>query len=63
MTYRELAEKIEWMTEQQKDLDVTVFDMNDEEFYALKDLDFVKEDDVLDKGHPFLRTFIEVSEK
>jgi hypothetical protein len=57
LTYRDLYRKIEKMSEYQKDMDVTMFDPNDEEYYALCKLSFTDETDVLDKQHPYLHTF------
>lgn len=55
MTYRELAEMIANMTEEQKDMDVTLFDNNDGEFCGLGNLKFTDGDeDRLDIGHPYL---------
>ncbi|MHA2022798.1 MAG: hypothetical protein ACTSWQ_03965 [Candidatus Thorarchaeota archaeon] len=57
MKYRDLYKKIEQMTEQQKDMDVTLLDSNDDEFCALTELRFSKDSDVLDKDHPYFFGF------
>ncbi len=57
MTYRELAEYISNLTDEQKDSDVTVFVSGVEEYYTLVG-DYpaleANGDDVLDDGHPYL---------
>ena len=59
MTYRELAEYISKLNDEQQDSDVTVYVMGAGEFYPLvvgcpvseaKEID----NDVLDEGHPYL---------
>lgn len=58
MTYRELANIISTMTEEQKDMDVTFYDHNDGEFSGFAHLDYTGEDwEELDPGHPYLHTF------
>lgn len=69
MTYRQLAQAISWMTDEQKDSDVTVLLMNEDEVYGA--CDFVRNwpdpkspegqeqgvdqvDGVLDPNHPYL---------
>jgi hypothetical protein len=54
MTYRELATSILIMNDEQKDSIVTIFDTNISEFFPVASLSFSEDDDVLDKGHPFL---------
>ena len=56
MTYRELAEYISNLSEEQKDCDVTVFISGVEEYYSLSQYPVVEADgdDVLDDGHPYL---------
>jgi len=57
MTYRELSEYIENLTEEQKNCDVTVYVSGVDEYYSLVG-DFPAlesdHDDVLDKDHPYL---------
>jgi hypothetical protein len=53
MTYRQLGDAIKIMTQEQLNMDVTVHDDEDDEFFSAK-LKFQQEDDVLDHGHPFL---------
>ena len=54
MTWTELRDKINNMSEEQRNTDVTFFDSNEGEFFALCRLNFTSEDDVLDKNHPYL---------
>ena len=56
MTYRELADLIENMTDEQKDQDVTVFVAEQNEYYPLvKDFPVCQSDgDVLEEGHYYL---------
>jgi succinate dehydrogenase flavin-adding protein (antitoxin of CptAB toxin-antitoxin module) len=66
MTYRQLMKMIEEMTDEQKDSDVTFFDNNDQDFYALSGLVFNEpplETDVLDRDHPYFIGFEYVKEK
>jgi hypothetical protein len=51
MTYEQLGKIIEGMTEEQKQMDVTV--AVDGEYWE-GHLDEADEDDVLDEGHPFI---------
>ena len=37
-----------------KNSDVTVYNKDEDEFYGVEDVAYSKEDDVLDKGHPYL---------
>jgi hypothetical protein len=57
MTYRELAEVINnKLTEEQKDSDVTIYDLTTDEYYPMSD--WFKSSDkfqsVLDDGHPVI---------
>lgn len=56
MTYRELAEYISKLNDEQQDSDVTVYVMGAGEFYPLVPDYPVSEidNDVLDEGHPYL---------
>jgi len=54
MTWKELKAHIEVMDEDQIETDVTVHDMENNEFFKVLDIDFSREDDILDKNHPFL---------
>ncbi len=54
MTYKELKIHIEAMDKEQLNSDVTVYLTPVCEFFAAKNIAFSVEDDVLDKGHPFL---------
>jgi hypothetical protein len=56
MTWKELKEHIEKMTEEQRNTDVTVYVTGVDEYYPLHghEIDTSITDDVLDKGHPFL---------
>ena len=52
MTYRELLEELNRLSEEQANSDVTV--CCDDEFCPVKSLKFTEETDVLDKNHPYL---------
>lgn len=55
MKWKELAEHIAQMTDEQKETHVTAQDSVSEEFYAIATLEFATEPvDVLDVNHPFL---------
>jgi hypothetical protein len=59
MTYLELAERIQTMTEVQLNTDVTIYDSSIDEFYPLdKDTPLLvgndDTNDVLDTDHPYL---------
>lgn len=56
MTYRELAEQLAHLNDEQLDSDVTVYDTNQDEYFGCYELvlRFEEETDVLDEGHPFL---------
>lgn len=58
MTYAELAHKISEMTDYQKNCDVTVFEIRDQEYFKANLL-FEEDGDVLDKDHPFLIMYTE----
>jgi hypothetical protein len=54
MTYRELMTRIQQMTEDQKDSDLTIFVSDIDEFYPAE-LRFTDEsEDRLDPSHPFI---------
>ena len=53
MTYRELIETLEKLTEEQLNCTVTVEDLYHEEYYGA-DFDIVIESDVLDEDHPII---------
>jgi hypothetical protein len=56
MTWKELAEKINGLTEEQQGTDVTFFDTNDGEYYLIPSFLVAEEDeDRIDPGHPFLQ--------
>ncbi len=55
MTYLELANKIlNQFTKEQQEMNVTIYDKFDDEWFGINKLDIIIEDDVLDKSHPFL---------
>jgi hypothetical protein len=59
MTWKELAQKINDLSEEQKNTDVTFYDTNDGQFYALRSFLIAdKNEDVIDPGHPFMQGFI-----
>ena len=53
MTYKELVEILRRLPEENQKCDVTIYDRNRNEFYALKSVS-VGNTDVLDAGHPYL---------
>jgi hypothetical protein len=56
MTYKELKNQLEKLNEDQQDMDVTIYDSEDDEFYGCyaHDLSINNEDDTLDDNHPYL---------
>ena len=59
MTYRELQKQLNTLfTEEQLDMDVTIYEYTVDEFFKATLLDFQGETDVLDENHPYF-----VSEK
>jgi hypothetical protein len=55
MTWDDLKYRIEQMTPEQRDTDVTFYDHNDEEFYQIRRLLIaVKGEQAIDEGHPYL---------
>lgn len=62
MTYRELAEKIGRMSDEEKDCDVSVHSVIEDEYFSISDqVSFINEDesDVMDDGHPYLKMKME----
>lgn len=56
MKYRELKEKLNSLSEEQFEMDVTVY--KGDEYFALNSFHIESEDDVLDAGHPVLSAVI-----
>ena len=58
MRYRDLLAQLQKLSEDQLDMDVTVFDKHSEEYFAVLEMGIVTEefndDGVLDHSHPFL---------
>lgn len=54
MKYIELLQKLEQLTPEQLQQDVTLHDVCDDEYWVGRALAFVQHDDVLDKGHPYI---------
>lgn len=56
MTYKELKNQLENLNEEQLDMDVTIYDSEDDEFFGCytPQLHINKEDDTLDDNHPYL---------
>ena len=56
MTWNQLKNKIDMMTEEQKNTSVTVYDNEIDEFFPVIDniMFSPEEDDVLDAHHPYL---------
>ena len=57
MTYKELLQQLQQLTEEQLNQDVAIWDSygEDEYYQASVELVFVTETDVLDKNHPVIR--------
>lgn len=53
ITYKELVNQINHMTDEQQDCHVSIYDAEMEEYYPLQEIQFCK-DGVLDDQHPFL---------
>ena len=56
MTYRELREQLDKLSAEQLDMDVTIYDAEDDEFYGCysPNLQLNTSEDTLDKEHPYL---------
>ena len=56
MTYKELKNQLEKLDEDQLNMDVTIYDSEDDEFYGCyaPHLSINKEADTLDDNHPYL---------
>ena len=54
MTYRQLANLIASLTEEQKDANVTILCRTQDEFFPVIGCDTQDGDDVLDDNHPYL---------
>lgn len=54
ITYRELKEKLEKLTEEQLDMNVSFYDKMNDEYYSGGAFFITDEDDVLDKNHPVI---------
>ena len=60
-TYKELKEFVNSLSDEQLNTQVTFLD-NQDEFYGVRLTGYiVDEDDVLDKGHPYLKSDFEIS--
>ena len=62
MTYKELLQQLQQLTEEQLNQDVAICSEDDEDEYyqASVELVFVTETDVLDKDHPVIRFWWEL---
>ncbi len=54
MTYRDLLQKLTDLTEEQLNQNVTVFFKYADEYVPIEGMKIADEDDVLDKGHPYM---------
>lgn len=56
MTYKELKDQLDGLTEEQLDMDVTIYDAEIDEFYGCYSpkLEINTTDSTLDEGHPYL---------
>ena len=62
-TYRQLKAVLNTLTDEQLEANVTVKDIPGDEYYGVCGFGFEEEDDVLDKGHPFIRFATSYNEK
>jgi len=53
MTYQRLAEIINEMSEEDKMLDVSIYNQEIDEYFSVVDFDYC-DDGILDDGHPYL---------
>lgn len=53
-TYRALLKFLQELTEEQLDMNVSIYDQQSDEYYPAKDVDITVESDVLDEGHPVI---------
>jgi hypothetical protein len=56
MTYRKLIKLLNKLPDEQKDLSVTVYLSEADEFMPIESMEMVNNSDVLDSPHPVLRT-------
>ena len=55
LTFRDLAARIAKMSDEEKDMSVSVFVSDVDEYYPAQDVLIASDlDDVLDEGHPFI---------
>lgn len=54
MTYKQLAEEIAKLSDEQKNMDVTVYLNEQDEYYPAEVLGIAVDDGVLDENHPVL---------
>lgn len=55
MTYKNLLEILQTLTLEQLNMDVSIYDIGDDEFYSMEGFHFTdKTVDVLDPDHPYL---------
>lgn len=54
MTWEKLAEHIANMTVEQRQTDVTILDVEENEFFRVQEIDVVEGQDILDPNHPYL---------
>jgi len=53
MTYRELLKELNYLDDEQLDMDVVVYDNGESDWFPVTELVTVKESDVLDRKHPY----------
>ena len=54
LTYRQLIEHSKYFTKEQLDQTVTIFDVDDDEYFPCNGISITQEDGVLDKKHIIL---------
>ena len=54
MTYKQLANKLRLLTDEQQECDVNVYVGGQDEYYPIDELTVSEDSDVLDVGHPII---------
>ena len=55
MTYRELANFLSTLSDEQLDMDVTLYDLQEDEYFKATNAFIDNERDVLDENHPVIK--------
>lgn len=54
MTYKELLDLLNELDEEQLNMDVTIYDTEEDEFFKSAGFNITDETDILDENHPYL---------